>query len=161
MTWKWKRSCRIKIKVFEIIRRRNLLKKSENRCKPEAANQSRGNFEPERWNSLGEPQHGRSLSSSFWQVKLYQHKHAQMKTNTSRLANYTHVGHTVHRFWPDFWMTRLYLQSAPGAKGFDSINTAPFFKLIIPRVKLQMAPATPGWYLSGHVARYPRQILRR
>lgn len=97
----------------------------------------------------------------FWQVKLYQHKHAQMKTNTSRLANYTHVGHTVHRFWPDFWMTRLYLQSAPGAKGFDSINTAPFFKLIIPRVKLQMAPATPGWYLSGHVARYPRQILRR
>lgn len=27
----------------------------------------------------------------FWQVKLYQHKHAQMKTNTSRRANYTHV----------------------------------------------------------------------
>ncbi|GAA6103758.1 uncharacterized [Tachysurus ichikawai] len=96
----------------------------------------------------------------FWQVKLYQHKHAQMKTNTSRLANYTHVGHTVHRFWPDFGMTRLYLQSTPGAKGFDSINTPPFFKLIIQRVKLQMAPATPAWYLWGHVARYPRQILR-
>lgn len=42
----------------------------------------------------------------FWQVKLYQCKHAEMKTNTSRLANYGHIG--VSRLmiarsssWPD------------------------------------------------------------
>lgn len=58
----------------------------------------------------------------FWQVKLYQRKHAEMKTNTSRLANYGRIGVSA----PHHRRASVRPSSWPASSDNLAVRTKPF-----------------------------------